>query len=114
MSKRDVQLLLKDIFEAATNILSFTSELDFDGFLEDKKTIHAVVRNFEVIGEAANRIPEDFKNNYPQIEWRRLVGLRNRSFMNTLVLITKNIWKIKKENVPQLMERIEMLIKDLS
>ena len=52
--------------------------MSFNDFINDDKTIDAVVRNFEIIGEAANRIPEDFKSNHPEIEWRRMIGFRNR------------------------------------
>ena len=60
MSKREIQLLLEDIFEAGNKILSFTENMRLDDFIADEKTIDAVVRNFEIIGEAANRVPDDF------------------------------------------------------
>jgi uncharacterized protein with HEPN domain len=78
MSNREIQLLLEDILEAAKKILSYTRGMSFDDFVNDNKTIDAVVRNFEIIGEAANRVPGDFKSNHPEIEWRRMTGLRNR------------------------------------
>ena len=56
MSKRDLKLLLEDILEAGTKILKYTHQLDFKRFLEDEKTVDAVIRNFEIIGEAAIRI----------------------------------------------------------
>ncbi len=55
MSRREIQLLLEDILEAAQKILSYTSGMSFDEFINDNKTVDAVVRNFEIIGEAANR-----------------------------------------------------------
>lgn len=61
MSNRETQLLLEDILEACQKILSYTGGMGFDDFVRDDKTIDAVVRNFEIIGEAANRVPEDFK-----------------------------------------------------
>jgi len=69
MSKRDTKLLLQDILEAAEKILSYTTGMGFDDFVNDEKTVDAVVRNFEVIGEAAKRIPEDFKFQHAEIEW---------------------------------------------
>ena len=78
MSKRSSNLLLLDMKEAAAKILKYTEGLSFEDFLTDDKTIDAVVRNFEIIGEASLRIDEDFRFEHPQIEWKKLRGFRNR------------------------------------
>lgn len=77
MPKRDDQLLLKDIIEAGNKIIKYTKGLTYESFLEDERTIDAVLRNFEVIGEAANRLSESFKIENPNIEWRKLIAFRN-------------------------------------
>lgn len=64
MSKRDPKLLIADILESAEKIKEYTAKLSLDEFLNDSKTLDAVIRNFEIIGEAARRIPEDFKNKH--------------------------------------------------
>lgn len=61
MSKRDTLLLLEDMLEAATKIRKYTNGLNYESFLKDEKTIDATVRNFEIIGEAANRIDPRFQ-----------------------------------------------------
>ena len=81
MSKRDVALLLDDMLQSAQKIKQYTEGYDFESFLADDKTRDAVVRNFEIIGEAANRIDPDFRYRTPQIEWKRIRGFRNRIFM---------------------------------
>lgn len=68
MSKRDTILLLDDMLQSAQKIKLYTKDLDFDSFLSDDKTIDAVVRNFEIIGEAANRIDTDFRDSNPEID----------------------------------------------
>jgi|UniRef100_UPI0040488195 uncharacterized protein with HEPN domain len=68
MSKRSSDLLLLDMKEAAEKILKYTKGLSFEDFLADDKTIDAVVRNFEIIGDASLRIDEDFRFEHPQIE----------------------------------------------
>lgn len=60
MSKRDNQLLVEDMLEAAKKIRSYTSGFTFETFIDDDRTIDAVIRNFEIIGEAANRVHPDF------------------------------------------------------
>ncbi|MEO6539421.1 MAG: DUF86 domain-containing protein [Ferruginibacter sp.] len=114
MSKREIQLLLEDIQEAAQKILSYTSGMSFDNFINDDKTVDAVVRNFEIIGEAANRVPEEFKLNHPEMEWRRMVGLRNRIIHEYFGVDYATVWKIKEENVPALADYIQHALNDLN
>jgi len=68
MSNRDHLLLLEDMLDSAIKIKKYTENQNFEAFIEDDKTIDAVVRNFEIIGEAANRIDPDFKTQNPEIE----------------------------------------------
>lgn len=114
MSRREIQLLLEDILEAAQKILSYTSGMSFDEFINDNKTVDAVVRNFEIIGEAANRIPEDFKSDHPEIEWRRIVGFRNRIIHEYFGIDYKMVWKIKEEDVSNLADFVRQTIIDLN
>ena len=78
MSKREPKLLIEDIIDSGNKILLYTAGLSFDDFTADSKTIDAVVRNFEIIGEAANRLPDEFKDQHTQIDWQRIRGFRNR------------------------------------
>ena len=68
MSSRDNLLLLRGILEAGSKISKYTKGFSFSSFIDDDKTKDAVVRNFEIIGEAANRLDPDFKDNNPHIE----------------------------------------------
>lgn len=113
MSKREIQLLLEDIMEACHKIISFTNGMGFDNFIADDKTIDAVVRNFEIIGEAANRVPADFKTNHPEIEWRRMTGLRNRIIHEYFGIDYASVWKIRNDNIPELLDFIEQAIKEI-
>lgn len=72
MSNRDLKLLLEDMLDSALKIKRYTKGFDFDIFIIDEKTIDAVVRNFEIIGEAANRIDPDYRLQNPEVEWNRL------------------------------------------
>lgn len=114
MSKREIQLLLEDILEATQKILSYTSGMRFDDFISDDKTIDAVVRNFEIIGEAANRVPEEFKSDHPEIEWRRMTGLRNRIIHEYFGVNYATVWKVKEENIPELAAFIQQAIEYLA
>src|ERR1700733_7376717 len=96
MSKRSPQLLLADIVESANKILTYTEGLSFEKFLTDDKTIDAVIRNFEIIGEAANRLPEEIKDQYPNIDWNRIRGFRNRIVHDYMGTDYRIVWLIKE------------------
>ena len=74
---RDHRLYLDDILEAVGNIREYVTGLDYDAFARDKKTRDAVVRNLEIIGEAAGRLPESVRSAASDIDWRKISGLRN-------------------------------------
>lgn len=78
MPKRDLKLLLEDVLECSQKIKKYTHGYTFDDFLDDDKTIDAVVRNFEIIGEATSKINDDFNIKNGQIRWKEMKGLRNR------------------------------------
>ncbi|MGI8635667.1 MAG: HepT-like ribonuclease domain-containing protein [Segetibacter sp.] len=114
MSKRDTQLLLEDMHEACKKIITYTNGFTYDDFLADDKTIDAVVRNFEIIGEAAARMSEEFKITYPEIEWIKIIGFRNRIIHEYFGIDYENLWKIKEKNIPELSERVMMILQNLA
>ena len=114
MSNRETQLLLEDILEACQKILSYTGGMDFDDFVSDDKTIDAVVRNFEIIGEAANRVPEDFKSDHPEIEWRRIIGFRNRVIHEYFGINYEMVLNINEENVQELADLVQQAMDDFN
>jgi uncharacterized protein with HEPN domain len=85
MSRRTAELLLADIREAIEKIDRYTGGLSLDGFMADEKTQDAVVRNLEIIGEAANRLPQEFKVRRADIEWPKIVGRDTGSYTTTSV-----------------------------
>lgn len=96
MSKRSPQLLLEDIIGSANKILTYTEGLSYEQFLADDKTIDAVIRNFEIVGEAANRLPEEIRDQYPNIDWHRIRGFRNRIVHDYMGIDYKIVWLIKE------------------
>jgi uncharacterized protein with HEPN domain len=102
MSERPADLLLEDSLEAIGKIERYTTGLDQAGFEADEKTIDAVVRNFEIIGEAARQLPEEFTRRNPQIEWRKIAGLRNRIVHDYFGLDLEIIWQIIRSDLPAL------------
>lgn len=74
---RDYKLYLIDILEARDRILEYTRSMTYKDFAKSKITTDAVVRNLEVIGEAARKLPSEVKEKSPEIEWHKIIGLRN-------------------------------------
>lgn len=109
MSERDSSLLIEDIIESAKKILIYTRNLSFDDSTKDSKTIDAVIRNFEIIGEAANRLPENFKDEHDSIDWHRIRGLRNRIVHHYFGIDYSIVWEIKESFLPQLISNMESL-----
>ena len=99
------------MLDAALKIKRYTRGFDFDQFLNDDKTIDAVVRNFEVIGEAANRIDPDFKITNPEIDWKRIRGFRNRIVHDYFGIDYEIVWTIIEENINELIEWLSIILK---
>jgi uncharacterized protein with HEPN domain len=78
MPKRDPDLLVEDILEALEKIRRYTADMGQEEFQQDAKTIDAVVRNLEIVGEATRQLPEEFIARHPDVPWRQIAGLRNR------------------------------------
>ncbi len=109
MSKRKPALYLQDIKDCVEKIKSYTENLSFDDFREDGKIIDALVRNLEIIGEAANNIPEEVKSKYPDIPWQKMISMRNKVIHEYFGVDTEIIWKTAKEDIPELDRKIKQL-----
>jgi uncharacterized protein with HEPN domain len=110
MSERSNKELLLDIYESIEKILKYTNNISFDEFSLDDKTIDAVVRNFQIIGEAANRIQKKFRENHQEVEWRRIIGLRNRIVHEYFGINIEVIWTIIKTKLTDFKSQIGNLL----
>ncbi len=81
------------MLENAEKALSFVEGLDYDGFCKDDKAMYAVIRAFEIIGEAARQIPEDVRDANPEIPWREITGMRNKLTHEYFGVNTKVVWR---------------------
>lgn len=113
MSKAEIQYLLEEILDALLKILSHTSGISKEDFLKNKQTIDAVVRNIEMIADSAGRIPDEFKILRRDIEWRRMIGFHSRIHQVPSGINNEIVWKIKEENIPDLVEFIRQAMDDL-
>ena len=109
MSRRNPDLLLQDIIESCNKILNYTVGLTFDEFVNDNKTLDAVIRNFEIIGEAANRLPEEYKDKTSEIDWHKLRGFRNRIVHDYMGIDYSIVWEIRNNYIESLIKNLEKL-----
>lgn len=94
MSKRTIELLLDDILEAIDKIEEYIADIPFEVFLVENKTKDAVVRNLEIIGEASKNISEEIKQKYDDVEWRKIIGLRNIVVHDYFGVDYEIVWQI--------------------
>jgi uncharacterized protein with HEPN domain len=110
MSKRDIRLIVEDIIEASNRISDYVGDFSKDEFEGDQKTIDAVVRNIEIIGEAVSTIPPEIRRKYPEIPWTKIVGVRNIVIHRYFGVDTGTLWMIIKEQIPRFKEQISVII----
>lgn len=102
MSTRGWRLRIEDMLEALQRIELYTAAYDYQRWLADEKTIDAVVRNFEVIGEAASHVPDHVQAHYPDIPWGMMRGFRNILIHEYFGIDAEIIWKTVIDDLPLL------------
>jgi uncharacterized protein with HEPN domain len=109
MSHRSIELLIEDLWEAVEKVERYTVGFDHDSFVQDEKTIDSVVRNFEIIGEAANKLPPEFRENHPDVQWKKILGLRHRIVHDYFDIDVEIIWQIIEKDIPALKQNLQLI-----
>jgi len=110
MSKgRELADYLTDILTAIIEVDQFIAGMTFDQFEEDRKTINAVIRSLEVLGEATKHIPASYRNKHPDIPWSKMAGMRDVLIHDYMGVDLMTVWKVAKERLPE----IKLLVEDL-
>ncbi len=105
--QRDPEVYLDDIAEACVKIERYTAGLTYDAFLADDKTLDAVLRNLEVMGEAAKRLPEDVRNRFQGVDWKKICGLRDVLIHQYPGIDLEVVWAVVSKNVPELLAALQ-------
>lgn len=104
---RNCDLYLDDILASALKIVEYTKGLSYKEFRDDAKTFDAVVRNLEIIGEAAKKIPDDFRKTHSEIEWRKIAGLRDILIHEYFGIDAEIVWDIIQNKIPDLIAKLK-------
>ena len=106
MKNPDDEIYLQNIKEAIKKINSYVNKLDFEGFKKKLIVQDAVIRQFEIIGEAAKRLSEEFKNNNANIPWKYIIGMRNKLIHNYFGVDIDTVWETIVKDIPNLKKEI--------
>jgi len=113
MPKRGDQEFISDIKESMERIEKYTTGMSYEMFLQDTKTQDAVVRNVEIIGEAAKNLSTDFRKKYSHLDWKKIAGMRDKIIHFYFGVKWDIVWAVIKDKIPTLSEQIYSILNEL-
>ncbi|MFB5762568.1 HepT-like ribonuclease domain-containing protein [Paenibacillus medicaginis] len=103
---------LMDILESINRIESYLLNVEYENFLATQMLLDAVVRNLEIIGEAARNINDEVKNKYPEVPWRNMIGLRNILIHEYFGIDESIVWEVATRNLQEIKPLIVKAIQE--
>lgn len=107
---RNSFLYIDDMLTASEKIIKFTEGLAKDDFFVDVKTYDAVIRNLEIIGEAAKKIPPKFREKHDNVEWKKIAGLRDILIHEYFGIDSEIVWDVVQNKIPELIKILKRIL----
>jgi uncharacterized protein with HEPN domain len=107
MSERDFSLYIEDILDCGNAVLEFVKEMSFEEFCNDRKTYSAVIREFEIIGEAVGKLPDQVKQKCPYVKWQDIKDFRNMLIHEYFGVDIEILWKVIEDDLPILIKAVK-------
>jgi uncharacterized protein with HEPN domain len=107
---KDDNVYLQHIKDAINKIEQYLEGYSYEQFLQDSKTVDAVIRKVEIIGEASNNISKEFQAKHSELPWRRMIGMRNRLIHEYFGVSEESVWSTAKEDLPPLKKQLEEIL----
>lgn len=111
--KREYRDYIQDILNSIDKAINFVGNMSYEQFIEDDKTIFAVTRAIEIIGEAVKNIPDEVKLKHPEIPWREIAGTRDKMAHEYFGVDLEIIWNVVKERISPMKERFKKIMEEL-
>jgi len=112
MPERDIQLYLADISDSCNAVKDYVAGVAFEDFCNDRKTYSAVIREFEIIGEAVGKLPDDLRQKRSDVEWQDIKDFRNLLVHEYFGVDLEIVWKVIQEDLPGLMDAVNEFIRN--
>jgi len=110
---KDDKIFLLHILEAIEKIEKFVKDVDYDDFLENDLVQSAVIRQIEIIGEAASKLSSNLRKKYSEIPWQDIIGMRHKLIHGYFGVDVDVVWETIKKDVPKLKKDVERILKSL-
>ena len=112
MSPRRYEQSLQDILDSIIRIEEYVSEMEYEDFTSDRRTVDAVIRNIEIIGEATKNIPDDVRGKYPDVPWSEMAKMRDKVVHGYFDIAFSIVWETIVHDLPPLKQMIQEIIND--